>query len=287
VCTRKSLALLKLSYRHQFSIVNRPQIEARIQNRPQRVLAKREEKANNIEASVHWFGSIFFLTVWSDGCKVWGCLIMFGCFVTLWEVERFFKKELYGLRVGCIEVWMFLRNYGLQNFFQKFRGPYVKIHRNSGIFECIVMKFEVLFGKLWTANIFSRKFRGSCKIMSCKHIFLKVYGLICKNLWTAIMIFAKWNVFFANDSCSAILGCSCGRSDGRERPAIICRCSINLCEIEAFLSLFLWVGCIEVCDFLIMGCKFFQIFIGSYVEIRQWGFRGFFWKLWIANIFSR
>jgi hypothetical protein len=29
---------------------------------------------------------------------------MFGCFVTLWEVERFFKKELYGLRVGCIEV---------------------------------------------------------------------------------------------------------------------------------------------------------------------------------------
>jgi hypothetical protein len=53
VCTRKSLALLKLSYRHQFSIVNRPQIEARIQNRPQRVLAKREEKANNIEASVH------------------------------------------------------------------------------------------------------------------------------------------------------------------------------------------------------------------------------------------
>jgi hypothetical protein len=30
--------------------------------------------------------------VWSGSCKVWGCLIRFGCFVNLWEVEAFFVK---------------------------------------------------------------------------------------------------------------------------------------------------------------------------------------------------
>jgi hypothetical protein len=28
--------------------------------------------------------------VWSSGCKVWGCLIMFVCFANLWEIEVFF-----------------------------------------------------------------------------------------------------------------------------------------------------------------------------------------------------
>jgi hypothetical protein len=35
-----------------------------------------------------------------------------------------------------------------------------------------------------------------CKIMDCKHILLKAWGLICKKWWTAVMIFAKWNIFF-------------------------------------------------------------------------------------------
>jgi hypothetical protein len=49
-----------------------------------------------------------------------------------------------------------------------------------------------------------------CKIMDCKHIFLKAWGLICKKWWTAVMIFAKWNIFFQNDYCSTIMGCPCG-----------------------------------------------------------------------------
>jgi hypothetical protein len=43
-------------------------------------------------------------------------------------------------------------------------------------------------------------------------------------------------VFLQNDCCSAILGCPCGRSDSRERPANMFGCSVNLWEIEGFLK---------------------------------------------------
>jgi hypothetical protein len=54
----------------------------------------------------------------------------------------------------------------------KFRGPYIKFIDNR-IFGWIVTKFEVLFLKSWTVNIFFRKFRDSYVIMDYKHIFLK------------------------------------------------------------------------------------------------------------------
>jgi hypothetical protein len=38
--------------------------------------------------------SFWLCGVWSVGCKVWDCLIMFGCFVNLWEVEGCFFKSL-------------------------------------------------------------------------------------------------------------------------------------------------------------------------------------------------
>jgi hypothetical protein len=43
-------------------------------------------------------------------------------------------------------------------------------------------------------------------------------------------------VFLQNDCCSAILGCPCGRSDSRERPANMFGCSVNFWEIEGFFK---------------------------------------------------
>jgi hypothetical protein len=44
-------------------------------------------------------------------------------------------------------------------------------------------------------HIFFKKFRGSYVKTWTANIFLKVWGLICKNLWIVVMIFAKWKVF--------------------------------------------------------------------------------------------
>jgi hypothetical protein len=137
--------------------------------------------------------------VWSGGCKVWGCLIMFGCFVNLWEVdEAFFKKSIgstgglyWSLRVFFGKLW------AAKNFPQKFRGAYVKT--NSGVFGWIVTKFEVLFWqgnhgrqiyfseslgvhvKSWTANIFSWKCRSwYVKIRGPQSWFLLNGSFLCK-----------------------------------------------------------------------------------------------------------
>jgi hypothetical protein len=58
---------------------------------------------------------------------------MFGCFVNLWEVEgNFFKKSrVYGLVVSKFE-FFFWKMTDCKSFFQNFRDPYVKIHRQRG-----------------------------------------------------------------------------------------------------------------------------------------------------------
>jgi hypothetical protein len=93
--------------------------------------------------------------------KVWSIVVVvkfkvvsgsFGCLVICEKPKVFFHKSL-GLSGGLLgSLRFFLENYGLQIYFQKFRGSFVK-SVDCGTFRWIVAKFEGLFGKFWIANI--------------------------------------------------------------------------------------------------------------------------------------
>jgi hypothetical protein len=125
------------------------------------------------------------------------------------------------------------------------------IRKNSWIvgFSGGLYEIQGPFWKIMDCKHIFLKVQGFiCKIMDCKHIFLKAWGLICKKWWTAVMIFAKWNIFFSKRLLLGHYGLSVRRSDGRERPTIMFGCSVNLWQIKAFLVK-VWglrVGCIEV-----------------------------------------
>jgi hypothetical protein len=55
---------------------------------------------------------------------------MFKFFVNLWEVKGFLKKRLGSTGGLYRSLRGFLKNLWAVNFFQRFRGPYVKIHRH-------------------------------------------------------------------------------------------------------------------------------------------------------------
>jgi hypothetical protein len=84
---------------------------------------------------------------------------MFGCFINLWEVEglkAFFKKTL-GYTGGLYRSLSFFGKLWAAIFFQKFRGPYVKIHRQwSFRMDCYEIR-----DPFW-------------EVMDCKYIFTKV-----------------------------------------------------------------------------------------------------------------
>jgi hypothetical protein len=57
---------------------------------------------------------------------------MFGCFVNLWEVEGNFFKSLGSTGRLYQSLSFFWKMTDCKSFFQNFRDPYVKIHRQRG-----------------------------------------------------------------------------------------------------------------------------------------------------------
>jgi hypothetical protein len=110
--------------------------------------------------------------------------------------------------VGCIEVWDIFKKIIGCIFFNIYE--LIRKFIDSGIFGRIVTKFEVFFGKLWSAYIFSQKFRGShvkswttnifswmFRVIRLQTYFPECLGVILKNPWTSGMILVKWKDFSA------------------------------------------------------------------------------------------
>jgi hypothetical protein len=110
-------------------------------------------------------------------------LVSFGCIVIFEKSEVFFHKIL-GLSGGLLlSLRFFLQKYGLQIYFQKFRGSSIK-SVDCRTFKWMVAKCEGIFEKLWIANILTKKFRDSY-VKSCglrDHFFSKWKDIFTKMI---------------------------------------------------------------------------------------------------------